>query len=156
MALSWWNLAKAVLAGGIRGTQRVWLCVTLPIPEPLPLTHHHPTLPQDHFPFWGPGRPRPGLPPTPEASRVQRARVMASSLRSSIIKFPQWLASSKQNSIFQTAFALKPVGVFVWVASERQGPGAAGLITKTWVFCIKDLGGEVNEKLLDLSPSCSV
>lgn len=42
------------------------------------------------------------------------------------------------------------------VASERQGPGAAGLITKTWVFCIKDLGGEVNEKLLDLSPSCSV
>lgn len=48
MALSWWNLAKAVLAGGIKGTQRVRLCVTLPIPEsPIltpSLTHSNPLL----------------------------------------------------------------------------------------------------------------
>lgn len=50
MALSWWNLAKAVLAGGIRGTQRVWLCVTLPIPELPPLTHSPPPSPPRPLP----------------------------------------------------------------------------------------------------------
>lgn len=54
MALSWWNLAKAVLAGGIKGTQRVGLCVTLPIPEPPALTQFAATgtpFPPPQFPF---------------------------------------------------------------------------------------------------------
>lgn len=90
MALSWWNLAKAVLAGGIRGTQRVWLCVTLPILEPLPLTHHHPSNPKIISPFRGPRRPSQALAPVYLLPRrcpgISPAQDTASSLDSSIIK----------------------------------------------------------------------
>lgn len=90
MALSWWNLAKAVLAGGIRGTQRVWLCVTLPIREPLPLTHHHPSNPKIISPFRGPRRPSPRFTSYPgDAQESARHKIRRLHLTHQSSKFTQ-------------------------------------------------------------------
>lgn len=107
MALSWWNLAKAVLAGGIRGTQRVWLCVTLPILEPLPLTHHHPSNPKIISPF---PRATQALAPVYLLPRrcpgISPAQDTASSLDSSIIKIHTMSSKtcSPENSIIYHAY----------------------------------------------------
>lgn len=60
---------------------------------------------------------------------------------------PKKFLSAPQLSLSQSVF----------VSCEPcSDPGGAGLITGTRVFCIKDLVAEVNEKLVDLGPSCSV
>lgn len=146
MALSWWNLAKAVLAGGIRGTQRVWLCVTLPIPSQSCyhwLIQRPPTLttpsPSDHFPFCRPaGLGRVHLLPI-EATRVQLLNLL--------------LHLQTPNPTTSVSAPVCPFKLISSFMRRDTGLGAVGLITSV---ALNDGGAVVNEKLVDFSPSCSV